>query len=281
MSMTERIVRPLDDSRTPAVEVRGVSKEYLKEGLLSSAGNVKAVDAVSFTLADGETASIIGASGCGKSTVLKMIGGLLGPSAGEIRILSKPVTGPSRDTGMMFQQPTLLPWRSVLDNILLPIEIRDGAGEARRQRERAKGLVEMVGLSGFENAKPRELSGGMAQRAAICRMLVTEPKLLLLDEPFGALDEFTREQMNVEFQRICIARGAASIVVTHSIQEAVFLSDVVIVMSPRPGRIIAKVRIDLPRPRDPEIMTSPEFNGYVREIRNLLMTSDRNKGRIQ
>ncbi|MBE1207416.1 ABC transporter ATP-binding protein [Aminobacter carboxidus] len=241
---------------------------------------VHAAKDVSFELERGQTASLVGASGCGKSTVLKMIAGLLRPSSGEIHLDGRRLTGPDKGVGIMFQQPTLLPWRTVTDNVLLPIEIRQGKAAAKLAAERAKSLIHMAGLTGFEEALPGELSGGMAQRAAVCRMLVNEPDLLLLDEPFGALDEFTREQMNVEFQRICSARKATAIVVTHSIQEAVFLSDVVFVMSPRPGRISKRIDIDLPRPRTPDMVTSSAFNEYVREIHHCLFVrnSEANHG---
>ncbi|WP_219844880.1 ABC transporter ATP-binding protein [Microbacterium sp. MYb62] len=225
---------------------------------------------MSFTLAKGEVVALLGTSGCGKSTVLKMVAGLMRPTAGTIRLGDEEIVRPSRRIGIMFQQPTLLPWRTILDNILIQPEIRQGRRAALRHRSKAKELIALTGLSGFENALPSQLSGGMAQRAALCRMLVSEPELLLLDEPFGALDEFTREQMNVEFQRICAERDAAAIVVTHSIQEAVFLADRVLVMTPRPGKVAKSVDIDLPRPRKPEIMTGSAFNSYVAEIHSTL-----------
>lgn len=250
---------------TPFLELTHINKYYR-----GARERVHAAKDVSFQLQRGQTASLVGASGCGKSTVLKIIAGLLKPTSGAIKLDGRALTGPDKSVGIMFQQPTLLPWRTVLDNVLLPIEIRQNKAAAKQASERAQSLIHMAGLSGFEEALPGELSGGMAQRAAVCRMLINEPDLLLLDEPFGALDEFTREQMNVEFQRICSARNATAIVVTHSIQEAVFLSDVVFVMSPRPGRISKRIDIDLPRPRTPGMITGSTFNEYVREIHNLL-----------
>jgi len=181
-----------------------------------------------------------------------------------------PVTGTRRDIGMMFQQATLFPWRTTLENIVLPIEIRDGKSAARAKHDAARQLLALVGLRGFENVYPSELSGGMAQRAAICRMLITEPAVLLLDEPFSALDELTRDYMNMELQRICTARNATAFLVTHSISEAVILSDTVHVMSPRPGRFVESVVIDLPRPRTLEMMTSPRFGQLVERIRSHL-----------
>ena len=168
---------------------------------------------------------------------------------------------------MMFQQATLFPWRTVLENIVLPIEIRDGKAAARAKHRDALALLELVGLKGFEGRWPHELSGGMAQRAAICRMLVTEPAVLLLDEPFSALDELSRDFMNMELQRICMERNATAFLITHSIPEAVILSDTVYVMSPRPGTFVETVEIDLPRPRTLDMMTDAKFGDYVRRIR--------------
>ena len=171
---------------------------------------------------------------------------------------------------MMFQQATLLPWRTTLDNVLLPVEIQKGRAAALQRREAALALLETVGLGGFENVYPNELSGGMAQRAAICRMLITEPSVLLLDEPFGALDELNREHMDMELQRICLEREACAFLVTHSIPEAVLLSDIVYVMSARPGRIVDAVVIDLPRPRTLDMTGEAEFGRLVRQVRVLL-----------
>jgi NitT/TauT family transport system ATP-binding protein len=185
-------------------------------------------------------------------------------------LAGKPVAGPRRDIGMMFQQATLFPWKTALENIVLPIEIRDGKAAARARHQEARALLELVGLKGFDGVYPNELSGGMAQRAAICRMLITEPAVLLLDEPFSALDELTRDYMNMELQRICLARNATSFLVTHSIAEAVILSDTVHVMSPRPGRFVETVEIDLPRPRTLDMVTTPRFGALVDRIRGHL-----------
>jgi NitT/TauT family transport system ATP-binding protein len=202
--------------------------------------------------------------------LLKIMAGLIPPSTGRVTLQGRPVTGPRRDIGMMFQQATLFPWRTTIDNIVLPIEIRDGKSAARAARERARELLELVGLKGFENVYPNELSGGMAQRAAICRMLITEPAVLLLDEPFSALDELSRDFMNMELQRICRSREATAFLVTHSIPEAVILSDVVYVMKPRPGRIAEVIEIDLPRPRTLDMITTPKFGQLVDKIRSRL-----------
>jgi NitT/TauT family transport system ATP-binding protein len=247
----------------PVLRVRGVSKTFAARG-------VRALDPVSFDLLHGQFASIIGPSGCGKSTLLKIMAGLMPATTGQVTLRGTPVLGPRRDIGIMFQQATLLPWRTSLRNVLLPIEIRDGSATAKARTPDAMALLEMVGLTGFETVYPHELSGGMAQRAAICRMLITEPAILLLDEPFGALDELTREYMNVELQRICQGRDATAFMVTHSIPEAVFLGDVVFVMSARPGRIAEVVPVDLPRPRTLDMMTEPGFGEIVRRVRALL-----------
>jgi NitT/TauT family transport system ATP-binding protein len=196
--------------------------------------------------------------------------GLVPPSSGSVMLAGKPVTGPRRDIGMMFQQATLFPWKTALENIVLPIEIRDGKAAARARHDEARALLELVGLKGFDSVYPSELSGGMAQRAAICRMLITEPEVLLLDEPFSALDELTRDYMNMELQRICLARKATAFLVTHSISEAVILSDTVYVMSPRPGRFVETVEIDLPRPRTLDMVTTPRFGALVDRIRGHL-----------
>ncbi len=247
----------------PVYELRGVSKTYARR-------NIQALGSVDLTLTEGTFASVIGASGCGKSTLLKIMAGLVPPSAGSVMLAGKPVTGPRRDIGMMFQQATLFPWKTALENVLLPIEIRDGKAAARARQPEARQLLELVGLKGFENVYPGELSGGMAQRAAICRMLITEPAVLLLDEPFSALDELTRDYMNMELQRICTARNATAFLVTHSISEAVILSDTVYVMSPRPGRFVEAVEVDLPRPRTLEMITTPRFGALVDRIRSHL-----------
>ncbi|MDB5623687.1 MAG: cmpC [Devosia sp.] len=244
----------------PVYQLRNVAKSYVRRKL-------HALDAVDLTLTEGSFSSVIGPSGCGKSTLLKIMSGLVPPSQGSVVLEGRPVTGPRSDIGMMFQQATLFPWRTTLQNVVLPIEIRDGKAAAARKHDAARDLLELVGLKGFENAYPNELSGGMAQRAAICRMLVTEPAVLLLDEPFSALDELARDFMNMELQRICTARNATAFLVTHSIPEAVILSNVVYVMSPRPGRFVEAVTIDLPRPRTLDMMTEPRFGAYVQRIR--------------
>lgn len=253
--------RPINDE--VVVSITNLDKTFHKRSL-------KALDNVNVTLNRGTFTSVIGPSGCGKSTLLKIMAGLIPATSGEVLLNGRPVTGPRQDIGIMFQQPTLLPWRTSLDNVLLPIEIRSGSAAAEAKRQDALELLDLVGLTGFDEVRPFELSGGMAQRVAICRMLVTGPAILLLDEPFGALDELTREYMNVELQRICRERHATSFMVTHAIPEAVFLADQVLVMSPRPGRIATVVDIDLPRPRSLDMITTPEFGALVRRVRESL-----------
>lgn len=231
---------------------------------------VEALKGITLNLHEGSFSSVIGSSGCGKSTLLKIMAGLIPPSAGSVMLSGRPVTGPRRDIGMMFQQATLFPWRTTIENVVLPIEIRDGRAAARAAHDKARALLELVGLKGFEGVYPNELSGGMAQRAAICRMLVTDPAVLLLDEPFSALDELSRDFMNMELQRICMDQNATTFLVTHSIPEAVILSDVVYVLAPRPGRIAEEVPIDLPRPRTLDLITTPGFGALVERIRNRL-----------
>ncbi|MDI6029420.1 ABC transporter ATP-binding protein [Corticibacterium sp. UT-5YL-CI-8] len=252
--------RQTDPKGRPVYQLRQVAKSYAR-------GNLRALDHVDLTLAEGTFSSVIGPSGCGKSTLLKIMAGLIPPSEGSVVLEGQPVLGPRRDIGMMFQQATLFPWRSTLENIVLPIEIRDGRQAAKARHDDARALLDLVGLKGFENSMPSELSGGMAQRASICRMLITKPAVLLLDEPFSALDELSRDFMNMELQRICTERRATALLITHSIQEAVILSDIVYVMSPRPGQFVEAIAIDLPRPRTLDMMTEPKFGAYVRRIR--------------
>ena len=233
-------------------------------------GTVQALAGISLAIAAGEFVTIVGQSGCGKTTLMRILGGLLAPSGGTVALRGRAVDGPSRDVGIVFQDPTLLPWRTVFDNVMLPVQVLglDRDVSARR----ARGLLDLVGLSGFEDKYPHELSGGMRQRVAIARALVHEPSLLLMDEPFGALDAMTREFMNVELLRIWAESGKTIVFITHSIPEAVFLADRVLVMSARPGRIQEIVRVDLPRPRDLDMMASDDFGRYTRGIRHLFDT---------
>ena len=242
------------------IQGRGVRKTYRTRD-----GEVETLKPLDFEIRAGEFVSVIGPSGCGKSTLMKMVAGLLPISGGELLLSGQPVRGPQTNVGIVFQSALLLPWRRVLDNILLQAEIRGMPMPAAR--ERAMQLIEMAGLKGFENKYPWQLSGGMQQRVAILRALLHDPPVLLMDEPFGALDAMTRERMNLELQRIWMAAGKTVLLITHSIPEAIFLSDRVFVMSERPGRIAATYDIELPRPRTLDVMGSEQFAAYARTLR--------------
>jgi NitT/TauT family transport system ATP-binding protein len=229
---------------------------------------VTALDHVGFEVQAGNFVSIVGPSGCGKSTLLKIVSGLLAPSSGTVTVHGEPVRAPLENVGMVFQAPILLKWRSVIGNILLPVEF--ARLDIPSHTERTRTLIKLVGLEGFDEMYPHQLSGGMQQRVSLCRALVTDPQLLLMDEPFGALDAMTRDELDMELLRIWEERKKTVLFVTHSIQEAVFLSDVVFVMSARPGRLLEQIAINLPRPRSMEMMTDQKFGGYALKIRALL-----------
>jgi len=248
------------------IGLEGVSLFYR-----SANAEVHALDNVSLTAADREFAALLGPSGCGKSTLLKLIAGLLPQSSGVIRVNREPIQGPTPSIGIVFQSPLLMAWRTVLENVLLQIEIRHL--RAADYRAPALDLIRLVGLEGFEDAHPHQLSGGMQQRVGLCRALIHDPDLLIMDEPFGALDAMTRELMNAELQRIWIERRKTVLFITHSISEAVFLADRVVVMSPRPGRIVGEIAVDLPRPRTVATTELPAFVNFTREVRRLLNTA--------
>jgi len=236
------------------------------------AQNHFAVEDINLQVKQGEFIAIVGPSGCGKSTFMKLTTGLKKPSKGQIFVDSQPVTGPLKISGMAFQAPSLLPWRTTLDNVLLPLEIVEPYRSQFKQRkaefaERAIKLLKTVGLGGYENKFPWQLSGGMQQRASICRALIHEPKMLLLDEPFGALDAFTREELWCILRDLWTEQKFNVILVTHDLRESVFLADTVYVMSKSPGRFVVKKEIDLPRPRDLEVTYTPEFTHIVQELR--------------
>jgi NitT/TauT family transport system ATP-binding protein len=228
---------------------------------------VTALDGISLDIAEGEFVSLLGPSGCGKSTFLRCIAGLEKPTSGTLLIDGVKVDGPPPRLGMAFQRDALLDWFDVLENVLLPA---DFAGGRKRDFEpRARELLKMVGLSEFTHAYPRALSGGMRQRAAISRALLLDPRLVLMDEPFGALDALTRDQLNIDFHHLWAERRMTVVFVTHSIAEAVFLSTRIIVMSPRPGRVVEDINVDLPRERKLALRETPEFSAYTRRIRAL------------
>lgn len=231
-------------------------------------GLVKALEGVNMSVGEGEFVAIVGPSGCGKSTLLKAIAGLIKPVRGWVRVGGRLVDGPYEGVGFAFQSAALLPWRSVLDNVLFPIEMI--GLDKRRFVGRALSLIEMAGLKGFEKKLPGELSGGMKQRVALIRALIHDPSMLLLDEPFGALDALTREELNLELQRIWLSQRKTTLLVTHSIEEAVFQADRVYVMSPRPGRVVHVERVELPRPRSFDMMSSQDFIRHVDNIRGVI-----------
>lgn len=230
--------------------------------------NVKALDDISFSVRDKEFMSIVGPSGGGKTTLLRIIAGLIPRTNGEVILRGNPVEGPSEDLGFVFQFPTLLPWRSVINNVLFPVEIQGLSKE--ELKDRAYDLLELVGLSGFEDSYPEELSGGMKARVGICRALVGDPALLLMDEPFGTLDAMTRDDMNQELLRIWKEAQKTILFVTHDIYEAVYLADRVLVLSSRPGKILDISNIDLPRPREQDMKVSEKFMETTARIREMI-----------
>jgi NitT/TauT family transport system ATP-binding protein len=230
-------------------------------------GELVALGSVSFDVYPGEFVSIVGPSGCGKTTLLKIIAGLIPKSEGEITV-DKERFDPSREVGFVFQKALLLNWRKVLDNVLLPIEILKL--DKRKHVAKAMDLLELVGLKGFENAYPNELSGGMQQRVSLARALIHDPKLILMDEPFGALDAITREKMNLELQRIWSESKKTVLFITHEINEAVFLSDRVVVLSARPSRMVGSMDIEFPRPRNLEVRTSVKFGEHAADVYRML-----------
>nr|MDT0661247.1 ABC transporter ATP-binding protein [Micromonospora sp. DSM 115978] len=256
-----RIPTPVATDESSWIEVSGLHKVYRPK----RSAPTHALSEIGFTVRRGEFVSVVGPSGCGKTTLLKILAGLSPTSEGTVRIAGREVTKPLPEVGMVFQAPTLLPWRTIFDNVMVPAEIQKL--DPARHRARAQQLLQMVGLTGFEKKYPHELSGGMQQRAGICRALVHDPAVLLMDEPFGALDAMTREYMNIELLRIWRESGQTAVLVTHSIPEAVFLSDRVIVLSPRPGRIAEIIPIDIERPRDLGVMSSDRAGVYVERIR--------------
>ena len=261
-------------SRAVGIRVSGVDKIYP-----TRRGEVHALSGIDLDVGRGEFVSLVGRSGCGKTTLLRILSGLLAPSAGTVEAGGRPAgVGGRRDDavfaefGLVFQEANLFPWFTVAENVGLPLKLR-GAGRAAR-RARALELCATVGLSGFEDSYPRELSGGMRQRAAIARALACDPSVLLMDEPFGALDALTRDRMNLELQQIHAVSGATVVFVTHSIPEAVFLADRVVLLTPRPGRIRSIVPVGLPRPRSAGVESQPEFGEIVAELRRELDRED-------
>jgi NitT/TauT family transport system ATP-binding protein len=249
------------------VDLDRVSLRYGEDG-----DGTLALQDASMRVDSGEFVAVVGPSGCGKSTLMKVVTGLWPPTKGGVIVAGKEVDRPLSITGMAFQNPTLLPWRTTIHNIMLPLEIaQPHAGKLRRERAmyeaKARDLLALVGLKGFEDKFPWELSGGMQQRASICRALIHDPSLLMLDEPFGALDMFTREELWLALQELWMARSPTVILVTHDLREAVFLADRILVMSARPGRIVAERTVELPRPRALAMTYDPYSVGLVQDLR--------------
>jgi NitT/TauT family transport system ATP-binding protein len=234
----------------------------------NSNGGLQALERVSFKVKPQEFLCVLGPSGSGKSTLLRILAGLLRPTSGQVIFEGRPLDGPRHGVGFVFQKANLMPWRSVLDNIILPLTL----GGMRREQAliKAQELVELVGLSGFEEVLPGDLSGGMAQRVAIARALAVDPDMLLLDEPFGSLDALTRERMGNELLRIWSARRKTVVMVTHSISEALYLADRVLVLSPRPGCVRLDLPVDLPRPRQEDMLYTPDFGNLARRLRSAI-----------
>jgi len=247
-----------------AVALEEISQTFQRDGRVT-----RAIDRVDLSVAPGEFVAVLGPSGCGKSTLLKITAGLIAPSSGRVSIGGTAVRGPFTDIGVVFQSPVLLDWRNILDNVLVQIELRGLPTQAYRAR--ALELLRSVGLEGFADRMPRELSGGMRQRAAIVRGLIHDPPLLMMDEPFGALDALTREQMRIDLEKLWLGRRQTTVFITHGIAEAVALADRVVVMTPRPGRIDTILPIDLPRPRDKAVLASPRFAEYCEAITERFM----------
>jgi NitT/TauT family transport system ATP-binding protein len=260
-----RLVSDRAAGAAPGIKLSGVSKTYR-----SRDGDVPSLRPLDFTINDGEFFVVVGPSGCGKSTLLKMISGLLPPTTGEVLVDGEPVTRPHGNVGIVFQNALLLPWRNILSNVMLPIDMKQLPRD--KYLARAKALLKLVGLEGFEKKLPWQLSGGMQQRASICRALVHDPKIMMMDEPFGALDAMTREKMNVELSRIQRATGKTILLITHSIPEAVFLADKVLVMTERPGGIAAIYDVPLGRDRTLDSMANPVFTELVARIRKHFFT---------
>ncbi|MFD1625673.1 ABC transporter ATP-binding protein [Azospirillum griseum] len=252
---------PRAGQRPALIQIRNLKKSF-------AGGRVQALSGIHLDIADGEFVCVVGPSGCGKSTLLRILAGLDDYDSGQVTLGGTPVTGPSRDVGVVFQQANLLPWLTVRENVALPLRVGGGRREGADDVDR---LLDVAGLKDFGGRYPYELSGGMQQRAGICRALVRNPRILLMDEPFGALDALTRERMNLELQRIWQATGKTVLLITHSISEAIFLADRVIVMSARPGRVLRDLAVNIPRPRSNDtIISHPDYPALAKDIRGLL-----------
>ena len=254
----------MSDDQNVMISVGSVAKTYGT----TRKGDIRAIDSVSLEVRRGEFVSIVGRSGCGKSTLLKIISGFMPPTSGSVRVLGKVVGAPVPGLGQVFQRPTLMPWRSVIENVLLPIELL--RMDRSEYREKAEGLLELLGLRGFEELRPMELSLGMRHRVSLARALVHDPDILIMDEPFGSLDELTRTEISFELLRLTESLKKTILFVTHSIPEAVMLSDRVVVLSERPSRVVEDVRVGIPRPRTGSVSADPRFIATCEHIRGVL-----------
>ena len=254
----------LQTQQQALIDVSDLRHTFRRGGMVTTA-----LDGVDLSVQPGELVVVVGPSGCGKSTLLRIMAGLLAFTSGRVRVGGRDVAGPQTDLGIVFQSPVLLDWRNVLENVLIQLELR--GMDPARYRERAMSLLADVGLAGFEDRRPRELSGGMRQRVAIVRALIHSPTLLMMDEPFGALDALTREQMRIDLEKLWLAQRHTLVFVTHGITEAVALADRVVVMTPRPGRIEKIIAVDLPRPRNKAVITSSRFTQYCDQITECFM----------
>jgi NitT/TauT family transport system ATP-binding protein len=249
--------------------IRGVQKRFTAR----SGEVVAALDDVNLEIAAGEFVAFVGISGCGKTTLLKIVGGLISPTQGEIIYKGDRVTGPIKDLGIVFQKPVLLEWRTVLRNITLQTSMRD-LGSSAEQRRLAEDLLDRVGLAGYGDRYPWELSGGQQQRVSLCRALVHNPGPLLMDEPFGALDALTREQLQRDLERMWLAQKPTVLFVTHDVGEAVCLADRVVVLAGKPGRVVANIRIDVGRARGADLLNNPKLQAYAKDVRSVLLPNE-------
>ncbi len=269
-SETKERVIPANGAAAGGTRPATMSVQHVTKYYKTGTGSVHALEDLSLEVPQGEFLCILGPSGCGKSTLLWGMSGLHDLTSGQVIVNGTPVTGPRPEIGMIFQDANLLPWRNLWQNILFPFEIKKL--DVKPYEQRIQGLLSEVGLAGFEKKMPRELSGGMQQRASIVRCLSYDPELILMDEPFGALDAFTRDEMNLLIQKIWMETGKTIVFVTHNVSEAIFLADRVVVLTPRPGRLAHIFPIDLPRPRTVNMTFEPDFIHLVKEIKNTIET---------
>jgi NitT/TauT family transport system ATP-binding protein len=250
------------------VEIRGVTHAYA-----TASGPLPVLDDLSLSIPEGHFCAVVGPSGCGKSTLTRLIAGLMKPDRGEVWLHGERVRSPRKTVGMAFQNPVLLEWRTILDNVILPLEIVAPAMPRRQREERARALLALVGLEGFEAKRPSELSGGMRQRASLCRAIVHKPEILIMDEPFGALDAFTREELWCVIRDLHASQDVTIVLVTHDLRESVFLADKVFVMSARPGRVVAEHAVPFKRPRELSILYEKDFNDMVQRLHGEIATA--------